>query len=413
MLWVTKGRNYKRPRQPHRILPGPAGITIAAYMPKDAQPVKTPYSNLLGGISAAEFLAKYWQKKPYLIRSALPEFKALLSKQAVLEAACSDDVESRLVWRKGKHWNMRRGPFSMQDFRRMKDAWTVLVQGVNLFLPEGDQLLRRFNFVPYARLDDLMVSCAVDGAGVGPHFDNYDVFLLQGEGRRRWRIGPQRDETLVENTSLKILKNFKPTHEWVLEPGDMLYLPPQWAHDGIAIGDCQTYSIGFRAAPAQELATGFLNHLQDMLQLDGRYRDPDLKVQRHAAEISPAMVDQMATLLAKIRWNRQTIRDFAGCYLTEPKPHIFFDRPARPLSRLRFDAAVAKRGIKLDPRSQLLFSGNHFFLNGEKTNPIQGITRGTMKELADCRELPAFPPNDRAGLDRIYEWYQLGFVQLR
>ena len=208
------------------------------------------------------------------------------------------------------------------------------MQGLNLSLPEGDALLREFDFIPHARLDDLMVSYAVDGAGVGPHFDNYDVFLLQGMGKRHWHISKQKDLRLRDDVPLKILSHFKSEQDWVLEPGDMLYLPPQYAHDGIAVGDCMTWSIGFRAPPAQELMEGFLSYLQERTFLPGRYADPDLKLQKHPGEIGNAMIDQVADMLAEIKWNRRH-RARLSRHLSDRAQAACLLRPARTAPELR------------------------------------------------------------------------------
>ena len=193
------------------------------------------------------------------------------------QLACREDVESRLIRGSGTHWQLDHGPFRKSDFKRLpKTEWTLLVQSLNHFLPEADALLAHFDFIPHARLDDLMVSYAVPGGSVGPHFDSYDVFLLQGQGHRRWQIGTQTDLALLDDAPLKILRHFDAEDEWVLGPGDMLYLPPHVAHYGVAEDDCMTYSIGFRAPTTEELAQGFLMHLQDTLKLEGRYADPDL-----------------------------------------------------------------------------------------------------------------------------------------
>ena len=362
---------------------------------------------LLGGLTADEFLRDYWQKKPLLIRGALPGFGKDLDRQGMLGLAARDDVESRLVSLADGGWQLRRGPFTAASARRWGKPWSLLVQGVNLVTAVGDELLRQFDFIPYARLDDLMVSYATDGGGVGPHFDNYDVFLLQGSGRRRWQIGRQRDKTLVDGLPLRILKDFRPTREWVLEPGDMLYLPPDWAHDGVAIGDCMTWSIGFRAPPADEIVQGFLTYLQDSLCVPGIYRDPDLQPQAHPGEIPAAMVARIEHMLAAVRWNRDTVRDFLGCQLTEPKPHVFFDPPGHPLSANRFTALVRRRGLRLDARSQLLFSGRHFFLNGEKLQVPAGW-QSALKQLADRRVLAA--ADLPADLAPAHAWYGDGFL---
>ncbi len=271
--------------------------------------------------------------------------------------------------------------------------------------------MRRFDFIPYARLDDLMVSYATDGGGVGPHFDNYDVFLIQGMGSRRWRIGKQKDQTLIDGLPVRILKNFKPSRDWVLQPGDMLYLPPEWAHDGIAGGECMTFSVGFRAFPAQELAEQFLCFLQDHLRLPGRYRDPDLRLQKHPAEIGQAMIEQVDTLLSSVRWNRGNVRDFLGVTLTEPKPHVFFDPPAQPLSLSRFTATAKRRGILLDQRSLLLFAGKHFYLNGELW-PVSVVDVPALRQLADQRTLRS--PNflQPETFSALHAAYKAGFIGL-
>lgn len=368
---------------------------------------------LLGGMPAKEFLRDYWQKKPLLIRGAIPDFmKGLggqIGRDEMIALACGEDAETRLIANDHDQWEVRRGPFEPRDFRRRKDLWTVLAQGMNLMLPEGDALLRAFDFIPHARLDDLMVSYAVDGGGVGPHFDNYDVFLLQGLGRRRWRISSQRDQRLRDDLPLKILSHFKAEQEWVLEPGDMLYLPPQYAHDGIAEGECMTWSIGFRAAPAQELMEGFLTYLQERTLLSGRYADPDLKVQKHPGEISAAMIDRVADMLSEIKWNRAVVRDFLGCYLTEPKPHVFFAPPEPELSFRRFAAQVQKYGVALDRKTQLLFSGRLFFLNGEELDcPAEDLN--AFRALADKRLIDASAPISEGGLELLYNCYLDGFL---
>ena len=367
-------------------------------------------STLLGGLSPQQFLAEYWQKKPLLVRSALPGFTGLVSRDDMLDLSGRDEVESRFVSQAGG-WTIEHGPFSRSSLRRRTKPWTVLVQSLNQHLPAADELMRRFNFIPYARLDDLMVSYATDGGGVGPHFDSYDVFLLQGIGKRRWRIGNQKDQTLIDGLPLRILKDFRPVHDWVLEPGDMLYLPPEWAHDGIAIGDCMTYSVGFRAAPTQELAEQFLMFLQDKVCLSDRYRDPGMKRQKHPAEIGAPMIDQVADMLANVRWSRDTVRDFLGSYLTEPKSHVFFNPPHKPMSEKRFAATLLKHGLKLDARSQLLFAGKRFYINGELV-AVASADQQAFRAFADARAWPPGLPPGTDGGDLLYDWYCCGFANL-
>lgn len=371
---------------------------------------------LLGGLTAKQFLRDYWQKKPLLIRGAIPDFLqtygATLDRDLLLQLACSDEAEARLIANNHDEWEVRRGPFAPKDFKRRKDLWTVLLQGVNLLLPEGDRLLREFDFIPHARLDDLMVSYAVAGGGVGPHFDNYDVFLLQGVGRRRWRISGQRDQVLRDDVPLKILSNFKTEQEWVLEPGDMLYLPPQYAHDGTAEDDCMTWSIGFRAPPAQELMEGFLSYLQERTLLAGRYADPGLALQKHPGEISKAMIDQVSEILNEIHWNRSVVRDFLGSYLTEPKSHIFFDPPEHPLSARQFSQALSRKGIRLDAKTQFLFSGTHYFINGEECTAGPEDQKA-LRALADKRTLEGDHALSEETLSLLHAWYEDGYLHLK
>lgn len=377
----------------------------------------TSVTTLLGGLDAATFLAEYWQKKPLLVRNAIPGFEDLLAHDQLFELACDPDVESRFVRMPGAGdgaagWTLKHGPQTRSRLRARgrKRPWTVLVQGLNLWLPQADRLLQRFSFIPQARLDDVMVSYAVDGGGVGPHFDQYDVFLLQGSGRRRWQLADQADRSLLDDAPLRILKNFRPTEDWVLETGDMLYLPPHWAHNGIAVGECTTYSIGFRAPTAEELGAGFLAWMQDHIELDGAYADPDLRVQENSAEIAEAMVERIEALLAGLRWTRAQVRAFVGDYLSEPKPQVFFEPPDPPLERAAFAAALRRRGYALNARSRLLYSAAGFHLNGEALTLPEAL-HDTMRQLAGQRRLPAAAAAhwSTALLDLLYDWYCDGF----
>jgi 50S ribosomal protein L16 3-hydroxylase len=203
---------------------------------------------LLGGMTVQAFLRRHWQKQPLLVRHAIPGFHGLIDLDGMIELAGRDDGESRLVMRHGGRWRVEHGPFERRRFSRLpRRNWTLLVQGPDQALPAARHLLSHFDFLPYSRLDDLMISFAPAGGGVGAHFDSYDVFLLQGPGQRRWQVGHQHDLTLVEDAPLKILKRFAPDGQCLLSAGDLLYLPPEFAHDGVAVDACYTYSIGFRA----------------------------------------------------------------------------------------------------------------------------------------------------------------------
>ncbi|TMG86070.1 MAG: cupin domain-containing protein [Betaproteobacteria bacterium] len=366
---------------------------------------------LLGGATAARFLSRYWQQRALLIRRAIPEFRDILSRWELIALATRDDVESRLVVRERGRWTLAHGPFRRRDFRALPERnWTLLVQGVNLHVAAADALLRRFSFLPYARLDDLMVSYAAPGGGVGPHFDSYDVFLLQGEGRRRWRLSPQRGLELKPDLPLKILARFHPEHEHVLDPGDMLYLPPGIAHDGVAIDACSTYSIGFRAPSAQELGTAFLDWLSDRVALEGRYRDPGPAQVRAPAYIGRGLSAYARSALSQLAWDDRAVARFLGTYLTEPKPTVTFPTPHRALGRNAFVARAARRGIRLDSCTQLLYDARNTFINGDALDrPTKAWA--TIRRLANTRELPA-GKIDAGAADLLYRWYCDGFLHL-
>ena len=373
---------------------------------------------LLNNLTPAQFLAEYWQKKPLLIKNAIPNFTGLLSPNDLAGLACEEDVQARIIKQSKGKWSVQQNPFDEAVFTKLPAKnWTLLVQGVNQHLPEAADLLALFSFIPHARLDDLMVSYAPAGGGVGAHVDSYDVFLLQGSGKRNWRISATNnkkpaDLSLVEGAPLKILKNFVSEQEWLLEAGDMLYLPPQIAHWGISESDdCMTYSIGFRAPKTQELQHEFLSYLQDNISAEGLYADPDLKLQSHPAEIGSDMINKVSEILQKITWDKNNVADFLGKYLTEPKLDVVFE-PNRKISKAEFIKQLAAKTLHLDLKSQLLFTQNNFYLNGEKLNVPTAILNQFI-ELADKRMLntPALPANIHAALgDALFENYLAGFV---
>ena len=363
------------------------------------------------GLTAGAFLRRHWQKKPLLARGALLECAGIVQRDTLIALAGREDLEARLVQRDGRRWRVRHGPFEPRAFSRLpRSGWTLLVQGVNHVLPAAQQILDEFAFIPYARLDDLMVSYAPRGGGVGPHFDSYDVFLLQGEGRRRWRVSRQRDLALVAGAPLRILRRFKPAREWILRPGDLLYLPPRCAHDGIALDDCITYSVGFRAPGAQELGARFLEFLQDELQLEGIYEDRGLRPARRPAWLADDMVRRMLGMLRRIRWSDADAVRFLGCHLTEPKSHVLFARPHRALNEGAFAAGTARRGLRLAGPTRMLFRGATIFINGE-AHRLGAPASRRISRLADRRSLP--PARlDRELLEVLYPWYRAGYLTI-
>lgn len=362
---------------------------------------------LLGDLTPERFLEEYWQKKPLLIRQAVTRFDWLPDLAALTDLAAREDVESRLVTCREGVWRCERGPFRAARFKRLGPSdWTVLIQNVNHFVPFADALLARLDFIPRVRLDDLMISWAPPGGSVGPHFDNYDVFLLQVGGRKRWQISAQEDLTLVEGAPLKILQRFAPEAEWVLEHGDMLYLPPCLAHHGVALEAGMTWSLGFRAPTTQEVAVAFLDFLRDRLQLDGRYADPDLRPTRHPGALPDDFVARIAGMLSEIRWDEALVREFTGRYFSEPKPHVYFDEPDEPVED--FAAQLCAKGCRLDPKSTLLYDATACYLNGELL-AVSPALCPFLHTLADTRSLPPgdYPAELVRLLEDAYCWGQL------
>ena len=366
---------------------------------------------LLGGLSPATFMKRHWQKKPLVIRQAIPGFTAPLERAELFDLAAQDDVQSRLVIQTPEvvatPWRLKQGPFARKALPALKKpGWTLLVQSVDLYDARVRALRDQFRFVPDARLDDVMVSYASDGGGVGPHFDSYDVFLLQAHGQRRWRIGRQKKLDLQPGMPLKILAQFEPEQEFVLNPGDMLYLPPRYAHDGVALGECMTYSIGFRAPGAGELAQELLQRLADQARDevgDALYRDPGQGAQPHAAKIPPDLAQFAQAALEKALNDPLVIGRALGEYLTEPKSQVWFEG-ARP-------DAGASGGVRLDRRTTMLYDDAHVFINGESFL-ASGRDASLMRLLADERSLTAaqFARLSAPARELVTGWVQAGWL---
>lgn len=345
---------------------------------------------LLGGISPQVFMKRYWQKKPLLVRQAVPGFEPLLDRTQLFELAANEDAQTRMVIQEPGSkpgWRFKHGPFQRRALPALKQpGWTLLVQGVDLHHDRVHALMSQFRFVPDARLDDLMISFATDGGGVGPHYDSYDVFLLQALGQRRWRIGRQKDLSLQPDVPLKILANFEPEVEYVLEPGDLLYLPPRYAHDGIAEGECMTYSIGFRIPNRAELARELLQRLAEDAEEEvgvALYRDPDQPAVDQPAEIPARMLEFAQDALQDALQDSRALARGLGEYMTEPKPNVWFE--ARPLSPNE-GKTLQTRGIRLDRRTRMMFDAHHIFINGESFS-ASGRDATLMRALANDRML--------------------------
>ena len=374
-----------------------AGMNAPApTLPKPPLP-DTP-TPLLGGLTPRTFMRRHWQKKPLLIRNAVPGVQPPLDRAALFALAAQEEVESRLIVQQrfvqakagGKaakaqpaDWSLQHGPFARRALPPLQQpGWTLLVQGLDLHVPAAHDLLQRFRFVPDARLDDLMISYATEGGGVGPHYDSYDVFLLQVHGQRRWRVGRLKDDSLQPDVPLKILSHFEPEHEYLLEPGDMLYLPPMWAHDGIAQGECMTCSIGFRVPEATELAREVLVRFVEEIDSDAPrrlYRDPKQDATETPGLIPGTLEDFAAEAIERLLKDRDGLRSALGEILTEPKPRVWFEG-GEPLPE--------GVGVRLDARTRMVYDGQRVFANGESWRAA-GQDARHLRELADQRWLSA------------------------
>ncbi|WP_150293861.1 cupin domain-containing protein [Sphingobium estronivorans] len=306
------------------------------------------------------FLRNHWQKRPALIRNPWNAWVNPLAPEELAGLACEDDAESRLIEQAGDSWTLAHGPFAASRFAKLgRQPWTLLVQAVDHHVPDVAALIDPFRFIPNWRIDDVMVSYATDGGGVGPHFDQYDVFLLQGLGRRRWRVGPRCDEStpLRPHDDLRLLAEFDATDEWVLEPGDILYVPPGFAHDGVAVGDdCMTYSIGFRAPSRSELIADWCDHVVERMQEDDRYADPDLQAQDNPGEISSSALDRLHGMIAERMLDRDAFARWFGEYNSIRKYPDIDWQPDEAIDRTDLrDLLTAQTPLCRNPASRFSF----------------------------------------------------------
>ncbi|MBH3428283.1 cupin domain-containing protein [Pseudomonas alkylphenolica] len=314
---------------------------------------------LLGGLTAREFMRDYWQKKPLLVRQAFPDFESPIDADELAGLALEEEVESRLVIEHGERpWELRRGPFEEDAFSTLPERdWTLLVQAVDQFVPEVGELLEHFRFLPSWRVDDVMISFAAPGGSVGPHFDNYDVFLLQGQGKRNWKIGQMcnSDSPLLEHADLRILAEFEQSDEWTLEPGDMLYLPPRLAHFGVAEDDCLTYSVGFRAPSAAEVLTHFTDFLSQFLPDEERYSDADAQPVSDPHQIQHDALDRLKSLLTEHMGDERLLLTWFGQFMTEPRyPELV---SGEPLDEVELIESLAQGAILIrNPSARLAWS---------------------------------------------------------
>jgi 50S ribosomal protein L16 3-hydroxylase len=396
---------------------------------------------LLGGLTPAQFMRRHWQKKPLLVRQAIPGFKPVLDRAELFRLAGREEVEARLIVQKEGGWSMQKGPFAPRSLPAVSlPGWTLLLQGMDMHDERAHKLLQLFRFVPDARLDDLMISYASKGGGVGPHFDSYDVFLLQASGRRRWAFGKQKDLTLQRDVPLKILQEFQPEQEYVLEAGDMLYLPPRYAHDGIAEAaldengkplDCMTYSIGFRAPARQELAAELLHRLAEFSEdaadaqsevEDGAgivtmrtrrrnergqalYRDPGQDATATPAELPAALAEFASRAVMEALQDPLAVACALGECMTALKPSVWFEEASHHWMPNN------AQGLLLDARTRMMYDADHLFINGESYR-AKGADARLMQHLANKRALSAseMAKASAAALKLLAQWHEAGWV---
>lgn len=362
----------------------------------------------LGDITPNEFLRDYWQKKPLLIRQAFPDYQSPVSPDELAGLALEDEVESRIVLTHGKSpWELRRGPFSEDDFKVLPEKeWTLLVQAVDQFVPEIAELMSAFRFLPSWRIDDIMISYAAPGGSVGPHFDNYDVFLLQTRGRRRWKIGQRCDHAsaLLEHPDLRILQDFEQQQEWLLEPGDMLYIPPGIAHYGIAEDECMTYSIGFRAPSHQEILHHFTDFLGQYLSDQERYSDAGMSVPAQPAAIDDAAIERLQHIVLELVQDKTALATWFGRFMTEPRyPEML--QPQELESELLDEELGNGYGLVRNPSARLAYrqeGAEHVMLFASGEHCLLPITLLPLAQLIceqdylDCQALLAWRQNSEA-----------------
>ncbi len=373
-------------------------------------------THILGKTSVDDFLKNYWQKKPLLIKNAIPNFVSPITESDLFIIAQNEEAVSRLIEHKQGIWQVKYGPFKKSDLpKKTNIPWTILVQNINHYFPFAESFLNLFKFIPYARLDDLMISYATKKGSVGPHFDSYDVFLFQAQGAREWKISDQKKFTLDKQSSIKIITNFKSKNSWVLKPGDMLYLPPNIGHWGISQSDdCVTYSIGFRAPGTFEIQSKFLDFIQDHLITNENeiYKDPNLTPQKNPAEISSNMTKEMRNIVDRLRWDKSSINHFIGQLLSEPIENSIFET-RKPLSLKAFEKSIVHKTLRLNSKTRMLFIKNNFYINGEFIKIDKKYT-SFLKQLANDREISLESTLNKRDLNALgivlLPLYEAGFI---
>ncbi|NDF73106.1 MAG: hypothetical protein EB114_02825, partial [Betaproteobacteria bacterium] len=350
---------------------------------KPLHPVPGPCELRWGALSLSQFLANYWQQQALVLRGFVAQESVNTPLDALIARAADADVASRLIRCQDDRWTMQHGPFDRLP-GLSKKHWTVLLQGMDRCMGQAYRLREAFCFLPHARIDDVMVSVASPGGGVGAHLDAYDVFLIQGLGLRRWRWGYQREQSFQADRPLKLLNHFKPQYEAVLEPGDALYLPPNWAHEGTALSACSTWSVGFRAPSRHEFLAQFLLEASESVAgPNPRYQDRSLRATRKPGRIPAELRNQLRQWALDFRSDTKTFERALGRFLSEPAPNAWFQVPKSTLSFDRWLSLARKRGLALHPASRMVYDRHAVWFNGE----LAGKPQPLLCALADARRV--------------------------
>ena len=343
--------------------------------------------SLLGNMSAQQFLSEYWQKKPLLVRKAVPEVASYCDPDQLAGLSLEENIESRLIIGSendgANNWKLQKGPFDEKTFSQLPDKeWTLLVQAVNFYLPQFTELMNKFDFIPHWRVDDLMASFAAPGGSVGPHFDNYDVFLIQASGQRRWFVGETCDAStpLLKHPKLRLLKNFTQTDEWLLNPGDMLYLPPRMAHYGIAVDECMTFSVGYQAPSVAQISEYFCDDILEHNLTELRYSDPDLNTDKHPGILSTEAICKIKALLEQQLNDPEKLNRWVAQMISEPKYSDYTPLSGENLSLEEFSTALATNDqVCRDEASRFLYTADRqqpvtLYINGDLYEHPQSLS---------------------------------------
>lgn len=378
-------------------------------------------NNPLGDISQQTFMEEYWQKKPLLIRQAFPDFESPISADELAGIACEEEVNSRIVMEKhGEHpWFPIFGPMSEEIYSGMPEThWSLIVNDLEKYIPELSWITDRFRFIPEWRLDDLMISYAADQGSVGPHLDLYDVFILQGQGQRRWQINtqPVANDNQVTGTPLRIQKDFQAEEEWIVEPGDMLYMPPGVSHHGVSLGESLSYSIGFRATSHADLVNEFIAHITQDLSQKLTYQDPDQSIQQHPNEIRHDALERVTEIFKKyLQPDHPELQRWFGCFVSDTKTSIDTD-PDEEISSIDELIKLSSTGtLSRHPASRFAFAQNPnnslLFIDGEDYEVSSDFAKTLCKlRQIDLNELIAIASKNELSL--ITELYNQGKIYL-